>query len=633
MIFVKKLKWSLPAKLDFFLVSSAGILFSFAMSPSVVESFAITSGDDGPILPAEALKNEEVYSKIGVSRISNELVLMWTTLTKWFPALSYKFFNIDPALFHILFVYSQITLILLGCFRLSQSFKFSRKVGYVSVLLIIIYESYFINMGAYGGQTWMPYTTWIAVGPLLFSWANFIDNNKFKGLILLGLGTLIHPGMGLAAVILIIATQNILTTDNDKFDLLRLRILILGTVLTISFFTTLPIRLEQLKPAPVSWENLDIFHWAAWNLTNGQSYYQQSKYTLIFTISMMVIATVYRDALKRLYYFLIAVISATTISVMAQALFYTFNLRQFSSINFARTTIFCSIFLTIVASKILLMILEKGHNHKISKTSILIAFTLSFPSSAGLLINNIFLTLQAYRIEQSKKYFLIISGLTLTILPFYVSNLFDTDKDTGNIFIKDLNFYMPGTLSFRAVYSYLDRLTIVFMLIFFLIFLYIRRRYFLEFVSIFLVSSLALITVYGRFTLSNIRFKENSDWINTQLWVKNNSISSDVFIHTGKYNLYGAWTTLTRRVIIDADSNRAGGLYLYSKLDEEYELIRESLKPDHISPTKTEEFEKYLNTLAEKFDAYYLVSSRSEVKYSFERLYSNPTYTIYKIEK
>ena len=629
---VKKLRTSLPARFDFLLVTIIGLAFSFAMSPSVVESFALTSGDDGPIFPAEVLKNKDFYSKTGISRANNELILMWATITKWFPALLYTYLGIDPSLFHILFVYTQITLIILGTFRLSQSLKFSREVGYVSIALLIIYESYFINMGAYGGQTWMPYTTWIAVGPLLFSWANFLENKKIKALILLSLGTLVHPGMGIVAAILIVTTQNILGINFIKTSRIRFTILVLALVSITSFLTTIPIRHEQFRPIPISWQKLDVGHWAAWNLSNGQDYFQQSKYTIIFTISIMIFATVYRDVLGKIYFFLITAITVTAISVTAQAFFYTFNLRQFSSINFARTTIFSSVLLTIIASKILLVILGGLNKQKISKTSTLFIFTLLFPGGLSLLISNVFMAVNLYKSKQPKKLMGVIYGLIFVVLFFYISNLFDTNKDTGRTFIKDFNLYVPSTLSLRATYAYFDTFANVFILALFILLLYLwKTKEGAKFLSISLIVGLVLLTIFGRFSLSNVRFKENSDWINTQLWAKNNSAATDVFIHTGKYNLYGAWTTLTKRIIIDADSNDGGALYLYSKSDRKYELIRDSIKPRSDSFFEGDEFEKYIMVLAENFGAYYLVSSRVDTKYSFPIVYSNVKYTIYEV--
>jgi hypothetical protein len=631
MNFIKTFLNKLPEKLDFLWVSVVGLWFSFALSPSRIESLALTSGDDGPIFPAVALKNVEFFSTTGISSISNQVALMWTTSTKWIPALAFKFLGINPELFHTLFVYSQITLILLGTFRLSRSFGFSRNVSYLSVFLLIIYESYFINMGAYGGQTWMPYTTWIAIGPLLFSWANIVDNNRFKALILLAIGTLIHPGMGLSAAILMIVTQNILFPPSGNLKRLKGMSLILGIVGSISLLITLPLRFQQFKPIPAWWQELEVFHWSAWNLTNGQIYFQQSKFALIFTISIVSIATIFRVNLNKIYHLSIAVVCATILSVFVQAIVYSMNIREISSANLARTTIFSSIFLTVIASKILSLLLNNVSNRKIGKISPFLVFSILFPSSASLLLSNVIMSFYAYRLEQSKKYFRILAFGTLIIAFLYISNLLDVNKDSGEIFIKELNFFIPNTISIRAIQSLLDGSTTFLMLAVLVTLIRLGKRNLLKFASIILILGLSTFTVLGRYQLSSIRFAENSNWINAQLWAKHNSKPNDLFLFTGKYNTYGAWTTLTQRVIIDADSNEAGGLYLYSNKDKEYELIRSSIREHPVPYFEIENFQKYIVDLADSFNANYLVSSHADVEYKFPILYSNSSYTIYRI--
>lgn len=628
----KKILNKFSAKLDLLWVSVVGLFFSFALSPSRVESLALTSSDDGPIFPAVALKNADFFSMLAISSISNQVTLMWTTSTKWIPALAYQFLGVNPDLFHIFFVYSQITLILLGTFRLSQSFGFSRTVSYLSVFLLVIYESYFINMGAYGGQTWMPYTTWIAVGPLLFSWANAVENNRFKSIMLLAIGTLIHPGMGLSAAILIVVTKIVLFPHISNLERIKEYFSILGVVGTISFFTTFPLRLEQFKPIPTTWQQLEVFHWAAWNLTNGQIYFQQSKYAVIFTLSTISIATLFRVELKKVYQLSIIVIVTTAISVLIQAIMYTINIREISSINLSRTTIFSSIFLTIITSKILSLLFNKVSNQKIRNVSPFLIFSIVFPSSASLLFSNIVVSFYTYKLEESKKYFKLVVFGTLIIFILYLGNLLDINKDTGETYLRDLNFYIPSTISLRAIQSFLHGLTIFLLLATLLTIIFFGKKDLLKLTASTLVLCLFAVTVVGRYQLSNIRLKDNSDWINTQLWAKDNSSQKDIFIFTGEYNLYGAWTTLTRRVLINADSNEAGGLYLYSKQDKEYELIRRGIREYPVPYFEIENFENYILDLAETFDAKYLISSHSHLEYTFPKMYSNSSYTIYKID-
>jgi len=82
---------------------------------------------------------------------------------------------------------------------------------------------------------------------------------------------------------------------------------------------------------------------------------------------------------------------------------------------------------------------------------------------------------------------------------------------------------------------------------------------------------------------------------------------------------------------MNADSDSGGGIYLYSKKDKEYELTRKTVRHLPVPYYEIENFEKYIIELADKFDATYLLSSHSSIKYAFPIVYSNASYTIYRI--
>jgi hypothetical protein len=630
--FVLKVR-NLPVKLDYFLVLLIGLTFSAAMSPSRTESLALTSGDDGPIYPSTVLKNKDLYKNFDILNLENSLVLMWSTLTKWLPALAYKFLDINPGIFHTTFVYLQITLILLGVFRISQSMFCSRTISYISVALTIIYESYFINMGAYGGQTWMPYTTWLAVGPLLFSWGNYLDGKKHKGLLLLVLGTLIHPGMGLSAAILIIFTQIMYANKFLYAHKIKNSLLIIGVVATVSQIVTLPIRIAQLKPVPNQWNDLEVSHWLAWNLSNGQSYFQQSKYTVVFTLSILAISNLYKKELRDSYQQLTRVIIVTLISVTTQGVVSTINFRDIASMNLSRVTIFSSIFLTVVASKLLMSALQSLHSSGSTVTTMLVVFSLIFPSNASFFLTNLSISYSLYKNKKNIKEvtFLVLICLITGVL--YLVNLFDISKDTGSTFIQDYNFYMSSTLSTRALQSYFQGWTVIVFLLLFICFMQLHRVRLLKQMSIIILCLLMTVTIYGRLELSQERLKENFDWISTQVWAKENTNVNDVFITSGKSNVYGAWSTLTNRIIINADAYDSGNLYLYSEADRNYQLLRKEISVVPVPFSDIENFQEYVINLSFIFNSNYLISSNLDVKYSFPVVYSNSKYTVYIVKK
>ena len=135
----------------------------------------------------------------------------------------------------------------------------------------------------------------------------------------------------------------------------------------------------------------------------------------------------------------------------------------------------------------------------------------------------------------------------------------------------------------------------------------------------------------GRFQLSRVQARENSEWINTQLWIKENTKPNEFFIQSGAQNLYGSFSTLTRRLVISADSGSGGSLYLYSKKAKSYETIRFNLGSIPNFKTDTAKYEMYIRKLSQSFEAKYLIAGADVPELNFTILYHSPAYIIYKI--
>ncbi len=631
MKFLKKVQPQLllAPKLDLLIVSLIGLLFSFSMSPSQNASLGLTSTDDSPILPATALNDIANDSSFKISSPENSVILMWTTITKWLPAIMYRFLGIDPEIFHTVFVFSQITLILIGTFRLSESLKNSREISYLAIGLLIIYESYFINMGAYGGQTFMPYTTWISVGPLLFSWANYIEGTRKRAFAYLILGTLIHPAMGLMMAILLFVTFAISKKLSNVRSYLKEGLLVFVPVGIIGILGTMPLRLEQYRPTPESWQKLDVFHWAAWNLYDNQVYFQQSKYALIFILSILAITIYFRDTLKNVFALTLLVITISLVCVLAQALFYTLNVRQISSINLSRITIFTSILLTIIGARIFSSLINSKAETKNWLLSGSMIFILLFSSSLTLMILSLLVLIHSFINKNPMKLNILLLSTSLIILCLYLSNLFDINKDTGNLFWQEGNFFIPATLSNRALYNYLGSKAIFVIAILYIAFILLKRNQYIKHFAVMFVLILSLSTIVGRLDLSIERQQQSQDWINLQIWAKNNSSSGETFLSTGETNLHGGWTTLTRRYLVNADSNEGGNLYLFSKSDKQYEILRSQIVSDPNEIKDIDDFEMYIERLASNVDARFLISSDKLRNLKFPTAYSNSKYVIY----
>jgi hypothetical protein len=105
-----KLQFSVKEKYDLYVVTLIGVINSYALSPSITNSLGITSLEDGPIEPSVVYKDPTAF--INDFHASDFQRLMWTTSTKWIPAMLYKYLNIDPIFPHVLLIYAQTILIL-----------------------------------------------------------------------------------------------------------------------------------------------------------------------------------------------------------------------------------------------------------------------------------------------------------------------------------------------------------------------------------------------------------------------------------------------------------------------------------------------------------------------------------------
>jgi len=142
-----------------------------------------------------------------------------------------------------------------------------------------------------------------------------------------------------------------------------------------------------------------------------------------------------------------------------------------------------------------------------------------------------------------------------------------------------------------------------------------------------------ILTLGGRYVLSERRDAVHKDWVETQTWALNNSPKNSKFIVNSGFDVYESWTTLSRRPRLISDLN-AGFLYFYTKEDLIYDQ-RRSLLPK--APNSKNTFQKDLGVFYKNFSKEiggdYLVWKRDDVILSFNKVYENNTYIIYILTK
>jgi len=146
-----------------------------------------------------------------------------------------------------------------------------------------------------------------------------------------------------------------------------------------------------------------------------------------------------------------------------------------------------------------------------------------------------------------------------------------------------------------------------------------------------IILSFTLLTLAGRFILSERRDATHEDWIATQVWAQLHSSKDSKFIVNSGFDVYESWTTLSKRPRLIADSN-AGFLYFYTKGDAQYDLLRSELP---ISPNPSSDPEsqvEFYNQFRSKIGGDYLVWKNSDTKLSYPVKYSNNKFTIYSLK-
>lgn len=605
------------------------LFFSFCLSPSRTTSLGITSGDDGPVLPSISYK---YYDSIGSNVAAQDsLKMMWTTSTKWLPAILYKFFSLDPILFHFIMTHAQIILIVVGVFRLAYVISDSRAVAYISVGLTIIYEPYFINMGWYGDQFFMPYSTWLAIGPLLLAWANLLENQNKKSIIYLLIGTSIHPSMGFCALFMIIVTKVDLK-DLTMRKCLDFYIPATIVVFAISLLSTLPIRLAQYRD-PSSLRLLPaVTHWEAWKLSPDYIFSVGTTFTVVFTISIFSIIYSLKSKLNSYYLISIKVLTASAILVLIQSLAYSIEIREIYSASLGRITIFSSIFFTIISAIVLNFFLMNYRTFPDPKIVVVIIFCLLFPSFGTLAILTFILLLKSLlnkKISKSQK--LILTLVFLTTTYFYILSFRNLQYSVSNYQLSG-DFVTSRTLSLRIFFYVFNFYTIFLLLAIFLALVYFvtKKKFLIHKFIIWMLIFLSLVTVVGRLQLSLVRGNEHLSWVKAQEWARDNTDPESIFLTRPSLDAYESWSTLSKRIRIIVDGDYAGA-YLYSEADNAYNKARRLHPNSPLETASASSQEEFFGKFSTKFGGNYLVTAVSNTQLGYKIVYMNSKYVIYLI--
>lgn len=625
-----KLKILLQKKYDLYLVFLIGLINSFALSPSITSSLGITSLEDGPIQPAIVYKDPSIF--LNDFHASEFQRLMWTTSTKWLPAVLYKYLNIDPIFFHVFFTYAQTVLMLIGTFCLANSLFRSRQVSYISVAFAIAFSPYFNNFASYGDQFFMPYGTWISIGPLLLAWASAIENKKKKTFLWLFVGASIHPAMALSASFAILAFTFF---SKPSFKSIRDTVILFTPALLFSFIALIVRKAATAPVVPEEWYLglKQVFHWYAWKLNPATTYFETTAYTILLMVSIYVLTQsgtfsfsnkIKNNCQKLAIIFIIL--------YGLQAVSFQLGISELYSISFGRFSIFTSIFTIIIFAACISHIMERNKQSITIHFNSVLVFCLLVPSFINFAVLGSILLFNDIREKKaSKRYSSIVLIYIVSSISFGKANYYDNWWN-GSIFK-----FAPNAL--RTVPNYLplkivENLSMYSWLLILLTILFYSSKKLINHrntVVATIIISFAVLTLGGRYILSERRDLTHKDWVETQLWALNNSPKNSKFIVNSGNNVYESWSTLSRRPRLIADLS-AGFLYFYTKEDFIYDQKRARMPsaPDPKISNKKELELFYLN-FSEEFEGDYLVWRNDNANLQFRIVFQNEVFTIYRL--
>lgn len=625
-----KLKILIQKKYDLYLVFLIGLINSFALSPSITSSLGITSLEDGPIQPAIVYKDPSIF--LNDFHASEFQRLMWTTSTKWLPAVLYKYLNIDPIFFHVFFTYAQTVLMLIGTFYLANSLFKSRQVSYISVAFVIAFSPYFNNFASYGDQFFMPYGTWISIGPLLLAWASAIENKKKKAFLWLFVGASIHPAMALSASFAILAFTFF---SKPSFKSIRDTIILFTPALLFSFIALIVRKAATAPVVPQEWyfSLKQVFHWYAWKLNPTTTYFETTTYTILLMASIYVLTQSgtfsFSEKIKNNCQALVIIF---IILYVLQAISFQLGISEIYSISFGRFSIFTSIFAIIIFAACISHIMKRNERSIKTHFNSVLVFCLLIPSFINFAVLGSILLFNDIREKiASKRFISAVFVFIVLSITFGKANYYDNWwKGTIYNFVPNALRTVPNYLPLKVV----ENLSMYSWLLIFLTILIYRSKKIVNFRNPIIVSiiiSFTVLTLGGRYILSERRDLTHKVWVETQLWALNNSPKNSKFIVNSGNNVYESWSTLSRRPRLIADLS-AGFLYFYTKEDFIYDQKRARM-PNAPDPkiSNNKELEIFYLKFSEEFGGDYLVWRNENIKLQFRIVFENEIFTIYKL--
>ncbi len=640
-----------------------GVFYQYLSVLEINSSLALTSMDDGPVIPYLLTKRFDLFFEDYWSL--SWWQLRWTSSSKWIPALlGYLNIDINGQLLQIIFLAFQGMFLTLGVYVLSYSIIKNRILSLLIVVFFCVTRPHFNNWAFYGDQEFMPYVTWLALGPLMLGLGLKILNKNRLAVFFIALGSSLHVSMGIVFGIAIFAYSCFQNYKIDKkIEVMNNAKILLGPII---FFVMGYLSLITVN---INYENIDDIksllvnqHYRAWIINPNEKSYLLTTQSLL--MAFLLIGIIYTfvnlyDA-KHIYSYNIYfkfIIFINILFYLFQAIFYTLGITKLASVSWGRVSLVLIISLFIIILDLVNREIIVKENYSFQDRIILLLtlgiFLLGSKISMIIFLVILILFLFKKNVDKSKEFkrnYFVSNGITVSLgllgtLIYLISLI---DLRIVEIYKQVLNVVFNFNGSRTIIYLMYELLVdsqqsyvtlgilsidifisaVLFILIFF-IFIGRKNIKLLSMIIIFGVSLLGIQNKYAETQNRNNRYETYKD---VQLWAKWNSSKEETFVVEQGASTYGAWGTLSERPRL-ITSLQEGQQYLYTKRNKQRNIERLRILNEIQNKNINKYSDEYYRVFKKYWNFNYVVQRNDSLTLlDSNKIYVNQEFTVFKIE-
>ena len=639
-----------------------GAAYQYMSVLNIDSSLALTSMDDGPVIPYLLTKRFDLFYEDYWS--ISWWQLRWTSASKWVPALlGYLNIDISRQFLQLFFLAFQGMFLTLGVFVLTFSIVRNRKIALLMVLFFCVTRPHFNNWAFYGDQEFMPYVTWLALGPLMVGLGLKIMNKKLLAISFVALGSSMHVSMGIVfgfAIFLLSCLQDYKFDKKIKF--LSNSTILVGPVafFLIGYLSLLTIS-SNYESVSEQKSVLSNQHFRAWIINPDEKSYLLTVQSLLMALLLVGIvfslSNLY-NAKKLFSYniFFKFIIAINLLYYLFQAVFYSLEITKFASISWGRISLILILSLYVVIFDIIYKLILIKNKYSLqdrlilyvvistfllgSKMSMLICLiTLLFLSILGNVKTN---SMSSKRLHFSKE---AAYSSILLLIAIYSLNLIDLRyREIAKQIINIINnfdgfrtiVFLIHDLLVDSPQSYVNlellSITTFYSSSFVILgmFLFMKPKI-LIFITIPIIVFIGTIAFQNKIQETENRNSRYDSYKDIQIWAKNNSKIDETFVVEAGTSTYGAWGSLAERPRL-ITSLLEGQQYLYTQRNKSRNLERSKILSEINRKGIALFSDAYYVEFRKKWNFNYIVQKNEEIKIkSFPLLYQNKDFSVFGI--